>query len=61
MKALVVNVSSLGDIMHALPVRAHIHAAMPDVSVVCLFVKRLAPLLYKHPLFRNVICVNTRG
>ena len=60
MKVLVVKVSALGDIVHALPVLEHVHALMPDVTVDWLVENSFAPLLENHPLIRNVVCLDTR-
>jgi len=61
MKVLVVKVSALGDIVHALPVLAHMHAVNPDISVDWLVESSFAPLLENHPLLRKVIQLDTRG
>ena len=61
MKVLIVKVSALGDIVHALPVLAHLHAVHPDVVVDWLVESSFAPLLQGHPLLRRVIHLDTRG
>ena len=61
MKVLIVKASALGDIVHALPVLAHIHALMPEATIDWLVESSFAPILENHPLIRNVICLDTRG
>lgn len=61
MKVLVVKVSALGDIVHALPVLAHLRAAMPEVAVDWLVESRFAPLLEDHPLIRRVLRLDTHA
>lgn len=61
MKVLVIKVSALGDIVHALPVLAHLHAAMPAATVDWLVESSFAPLLEGHPLIHRVIRLDTRG
>jgi heptosyltransferase-1 len=61
MKVLIVKISALGDIAHALPVLAHMHAVIPDVTVDWLVEERFASLLDEHPLLNRTICVDTRG
>ncbi len=61
MKVLIVKVSALGDVVHALPVLAHLHAASPDVIVDWLIEESFAPLLEGHPLLRKIVRLDTRG
>ena len=61
MKVLIIKVSALGDIVHALPVLAHLHAVQPDISVDWLVESSFAPLLENHPLLRKVVQLDTRG
>jgi heptosyltransferase-1 len=61
MKVLVIKVSALGDIVHALPVLAHMHAAVPEATVDWLIESSFAPLLENHPLIRRLITLDTRG
>ncbi|MEN8729286.1 MAG: lipopolysaccharide heptosyltransferase I [Desulfuromonadales bacterium] len=61
MKVLIVKVSALGDIVHALPVLAHLHAVQPDIVVDWLVESTFASLLEGHPLLRKAICLDTRG
>lgn len=61
MKILVVKVSALGDIVHALPVLPYLHSALFDLRLDWLAEESFAPLLEGHPLIRRVHRVNTRG
>ncbi len=60
MKVLIVKVSALGDVVHALPVLAYLHAASPGVQVDWLVEESFAPLLHGHPLLRRVISLRTK-
>ncbi len=61
MKVLIVKVSALGDIVHALPVLAYLHAATPGATVDWLVESSFAPLLEDHPLVRKVVRLDTKG
>ena len=61
MKVLIVKVSALGDIVHALPVLAHLHAVQPGISIDWLVERNFASLLENQPLLRKVIQLDTRG
>ena len=61
MKVLVVKVSALGDIVHALPVLAYLHAVVPDATVDWLVERSFAPLLEKHPMLNKVVQLDTKG
>jgi len=61
MKILIVKVSALGDIVHALPVLAHLHAVQPGIFIDWLVESSFAPLLEDHPLLRKIIHLDTRG
>ena len=60
MKVLIVKVSALGDIVHALPVLAYLDGLNQDLSVDWLLEKSFAPLLENHPMLRNVITLDTK-
>ena len=56
MKILIVRLSALGDIVHALPVLAAINKAMPDAQVDWLVEENYAPILSIVPgLHRRII------
>jgi len=61
MKVLIVKVSALGDVVHALPVLGHLHAATPGVEVDWLVERSFAPLLEGHPLVHRVITLDTKA
>ena len=54
MKVLIVKISALGDVVHALPVLAYLKSADPEVRIDWLAEKSFAPLLEGHPLIRRV-------
>ena len=55
MKILLVKLSSLGDVVHALPVVQDIHAALPDAQIDWVVEKTFAPLVQSCPGVRRVI------
>jgi len=61
MKVLIVKVSALGDIVHALPVLAFLKSADPGITIDWLVEEPFAPLLDGHPLLRNVVKLRTRA
>lgn len=54
MKVLVVKISALGDVVHALPVLAYLKSADPAVEIDWLVEKSFAPILEGHPLICRV-------
>jgi heptosyltransferase-1 len=54
-KILLVKLSSLGDVVHALPVVQDIHAAIPDAQIDWVVEKSFAPVLALHPGLHRVI------
>lgn len=59
-RILVVRPSSLGDVVHALPVVADIARAVPDARIDWLAEEAFAPLVALHPRVDNVIGVALR-
>jgi heptosyltransferase-1 len=57
---LIVKVSALGDVVHAMPVLAWLKSADPAMEIDWLVEEGFAPLLDGHPLLRHVHCVATR-
>ncbi|WP_457279933.1 lipopolysaccharide heptosyltransferase I [Polaromonas sp. P5_D5] len=55
MKILLVKLSSLGDVVHTLPVVRDIHAALPDAQIDWVVEKAFAPLLARHKGLHRVI------
>ncbi|MBL8879794.1 MAG: lipopolysaccharide heptosyltransferase I [Phycisphaerales bacterium] len=54
-RILIIKPSSLGDIVHALPVLAAIRRAWPAAHVAWLVANAFAPLLDNHPMIDEVI------
>lgn len=61
MKVLIVKVSALGDVVHALPVLAWLKSADPQMEIDWLVEESFAPLLEGHPLIRKVVCLRTKA
>lgn len=59
-RILIIKPSSLGDIVHALPVLAGLRAAYPDAHIAWLAGLSFAPLLEGHPLLDEVIPFDRR-
>jgi heptosyltransferase I len=55
-----VKLSSLGDVVHALPVAATLRAARPQAWLAWIVERREAALLHDHPALDEVIVVDTR-
>jgi heptosyltransferase-1 len=60
MRVLIVKVSALGDIIHALPVLDYLHKAVPGIQVDWVVEEQNQDILDGHPLISNLICINTR-
>lgn len=60
MKILLVKLSSLGDVVHALPVVQDIHAALPEAQIDWVVEKSFAALLSRHPGLHRVISCEIR-
>jgi len=56
-----VKLSSLGDVVHALPVAATLRAARPRAHLVWIAERREAAVLRGHPALDAVIVADTRG
>jgi lipopolysaccharide heptosyltransferase I len=56
-----VKLSSLGDVVHALPVAATLKAARPGARLAWVAERREAALLRGHPALDEVIVADTRG
>jgi heptosyltransferase-1 len=61
MKVLIVKVSALGDVVHALPVLAYLKSADPDMQIDWLVEQAFAPLLEDHPLINNLYRINLKA
>lgn len=60
MKILLVKLSSLGDVIHALPVVQDIRAALPDAQIDWVVEKSFAPVLALCPALHRVIACDIR-
>lgn len=61
MNVVIVKLSSLGDVVHALPVAAALRAAQPPARVTWLAERRESALLRASPAVDEVLTVDTRG
>jgi heptosyltransferase-1 len=56
-----VKLSSLGDVVHALPLAASLRAACPGARLTWIVERREAAILRDHPALDDVIIADTRG
>jgi lipopolysaccharide heptosyltransferase I len=56
-----VKLSSLGDVVHALPVAATLRAARPDAYLTWVVERREAAVLQGHPALDDIVVVDTRA
>jgi len=56
-----VKLSSLGDVVHALPLAATLRAARPHARLTWIVERREAAILREHPALEDVIVADTRG
>ena len=61
MKILIVKLSSIGDVIHALPALAAIRANLPDAEISWVVESRSAGILRGNRLIDNLIEVDTRS
>jgi len=59
-KIALVKLSSLGDVVHALPVAATLRARLPEARITWIVERREAAVLAGHPALERVITVDTR-
>jgi len=57
----IVKLSSLGDVVHALPVAATLRARLPEARLTWIVERREAAVLAGHPALNEVVTVDTRG
>jgi len=60
MKVLIIKVSALGDVIHALPVLAYLHSSCSAVEIDWLVEENCSTVLDGHPLLRQVIPLQTK-
>ena len=56
-----VKLSSLGDVVHALPLAATLRAARPAAHLTWVVERREAAILREHPALDDVVVADTRG
>ena len=61
MKILIVKLSSIGDVIHALPALAAIRASLPEAEISWVVESRSAGILRENQLIDNLIEVDTRS
>ena len=61
MKILIVRLSSIGDVIHALPALAAIRENLPDAEIGWAVEKRSAGILKDNPMIDHLIEVDTRS
>ena len=61
MNIALVKLSSIGDVVHALPVAAALHADLPQARLVWIVERREAAVLRGHPALSEIVPVDTRG
>jgi lipopolysaccharide heptosyltransferase I len=57
----IVKLSSLGDVVHALPVAATLRARWPTARLTWIVERREARVLAGHPALDDIVIVDTRG
>ncbi len=60
MKILIIKVSALGDVVHALPILPYIHSSGTECEIDWLVEESFAALLDGHPMIANVIPIQTK-
>jgi heptosyltransferase-1 len=61
MNIALVKLSSIGDVVHALPVAAALHADLPQARLVWIVERREAAVLRGNPALSEIVPVDTRG
>ena len=61
MRVLIIRTSSLGDIIHALPVLDYLHQAMPGIAIDWAVEEQFRDLLEGNPLLSGLHIVRTRA
>jgi heptosyltransferase-1 len=61
LKVLIVKVSALGDVVHALPVLDYLHQVSPGIEIDWVVEEGLREILDSHPQLRMVHVVRTRA
>jgi ADP-heptose:LPS heptosyltransferase len=61
MKILIVKLSSIGDVVHTLPVLAAVRRALPDAEIAWAVERSAAEILRGNELIDNLIEIDTRS
>lgn len=61
MKILIVKLSSIGDVIHTIPVLPAIKRALPRAEISWIVEKGSAEILRNNPLISNLVEIDTRG
>ncbi len=61
MHILIVKLSSIGDVVHAMPAAAALRRAFPEARLTWVVEKVAAPLLVGAPVLDEVVVLDTRG
>ena len=61
MNIALVKLSAIGDVVHALPVAAALHAALPQARLTWIAERREAAVLRDHPALNEIVPVDTRS
>jgi heptosyltransferase I len=61
MNLALVKLSSIGDVVHALPVAAALHAALPQARLTWIVERREAAVLRGHGALHEIVPVDTRS
>ena len=61
MKIALVKLSAIGDVVHALPVAAALHDALPQAHLVWIVERREAAVLRGNPALSEIVPVDTRA
>ena len=61
MNIALVKLSSIGDVVHALPVAAALHAALPQARLAWIVERREAAVLRGNPALSEIVPVDTRA
>ncbi len=61
MNIALVKLSAIGDVVHALPVAAALHAALPQARLVWIVERREAAVLRDNPALGEIVPVDTRS
>jgi lipopolysaccharide heptosyltransferase I len=61
LRVAIIKLSSLGDVVHALPVAATLRARLPGAHLTWIVERREAAVLRDHPAIDALVAVDTRG